>query len=500
MLRHLVFNLLRGSAALFLTACSSLEVGLLDQTPVLDPTAVTTPLATEPPAATAAPTTAPPNTDAPAPATGTLTGRVCYPSEFIPAMTAYFENVATQAVTQLPIAENQLEYSVALEPGTYTAFAWWPESEVGMGASVLVDDGASGQHAESLRPLDVPAGATVTADLCDPLPVDVRPGAAADTPPSPAGLVYASAAGVEIMDAAGQRLPLFERAKAVLSPDGAQALYVNDDDVWVVDLATGEHRNLTNTAERVEHSPQWWPARPDLVLFSSYERGREILMGPGFFPALVHTDGTGYTILFDESDTYSLAPSPDGVTVAYGLGPAGWLHNVETGHRTAFDPTQRGLDMNAQFRVPASWSLGYPVFDPTGAPRLAWNVGLFYEDGSNQISTAVFDLEAGTAHLLHPYVMPATDGFPPAARWSPDGQWLATLSWATDPNQLGLWLLRADGSGERYLGHGGSPTWSPNSRWLAWSDALGSTLATQPTGTDLYVLPRPEGSWLLDWK
>lgn len=496
--RHSYFRLLSRLTALFLTGCSALEVGLLDQTPALDPTAVTAPVATEPPTATGAATTAPQTPDTPA--TGILTGRVCYPSEFIPAMTAYFENLDSQAVTEVPIAENQLEYTVELQPGTYTAFAWRPGFEVGMGASVLVDAGDGGQRAERLRPLDVLAGATVTADLCDPLPVDVRPGSAVGMPPSPIGLVYASAAGLGQLDAAGELQPLFERAEAALSPDGTQALYLNDDDVWVADLASGQHRNLTNTPDRIEHSPLWWPARPDLVLFSSYERGREITMGPGFFPTLVHADGTGYTILFDESDTYALAPSPDGVTVAYGIGPVGWLHNVDTGHRTAFDPTQRGLEMNAQFRVPVSWSIGYPVFDPTGAPRLAWNLGLFYEDGTNQISTAIFDLEAGSAQLLHPYEMPATDGFPPAARWSPDGQWLATVAWDVDPNKLGVWLLRPEGSGERYLGQGGSPAWSPDGRWLAWSDALGSTLATRPVGTDLYVLPRPEASWLMDWK
>lgn len=480
-----------------LTACNALEVGLLEETPVLNPTGTIPPTAA-PENPTEAPTAEVPLT--PAPVTGTLTGRVCYPSEFIPAMTAYFENTGSGSITELPIAENQTTYSITLDPGTYTAFAWRPEYAVGMGASVLVDGGDGIQIAESLRPLEVPAGGTITADLCDTLPVGVQPGGVAGAPPSPAGLVYGSTNGVGVMDASGQVVPVFDRSEAVLSPDGTQALYVSDDDVWLADLGSGQHRNLTNTTDRIEHSPQWWPARPDLVLFSSYARERELTMGPGIFPTLTRTDGTGYSILFEDSDVYAFAPAPDGVTVAYGIGPVGWLHNVENGERTSFDPTQMGIDMGAQIKVPANWSIGSPAWDPTGARRMTWTIGLFFEDGTNQISTALFDLDARTSMLLHPYEMAGTDGFPPAAEWSPDGQYLVGSVWALDPNQQGLWVWRTDGSFERYLGQGGSPAWSADGQFVAWTDALNSTLASRPESTDFFVLPRPADHWLLEWR
>ncbi len=492
--------------SLALGACNVMEVGFLEETPVLNPTSTIPPTAvaqdvpsteapTEPP--TEAPAATP---DGPVATTGTLTGRVCYPSEFIPAMTAYFQNLGTTAVTELPIAENQLSYTIALEPGTYTAFSWRPTYEFGQGVSVLVDDGNGSQRAESLRPLEVAAGVTVTADLCDPLPNDVRPDGLADAPPSPAGLVYGSVSGVGIMDAAGQMLPVFNRSESVLSPDGTQALYVNDDDIWLADLGSGQHSNLTNTPDRIEHTPQRWPARPDTVLFSSHALDREILMGPGIFPTLTRTDGTGYTILFEDSDAYAMAPSPDGVTVAYGIGPVAWLHNVESGQRTPFDPTQQGLDLSAQPRQPVNVSIGNPAWDPTGTRRMTWTVGFFFEDGTNQISTGLFDLGSGTASLLHPYEMAGIDGFPPAAQWSPNGQWLAAPVWSLDPSEQGLWVWRADASFERYLGQGGSPTWSPDGRWLAWTDALNSTIASRPQSTDLFVLPRPADHWLMGWR
>jgi len=55
---------------------------------------------------------------------GQVTGSICYPSEAIPAMTAFFENQASGQATQLDIAENQGDYSIQLEPGEYLAYAY----------------------------------------------------------------------------------------------------------------------------------------------------------------------------------------------------------------------------------------------------------------------------------------------------------------------------------------------------------------------------------------
>jgi hypothetical protein len=57
---------------------------------------------------------------------GTVTGEICYPSEFNPAMTLYFEQVDTNQITQFSIPENHFNYSVLLPKGTYYAYAWAP--------------------------------------------------------------------------------------------------------------------------------------------------------------------------------------------------------------------------------------------------------------------------------------------------------------------------------------------------------------------------------------
>ena len=57
---------------------------------------------------------------------GTVTGDICYPSEFNPPMTLYFEQVGTTQIIQFSIPENHMTFSVLLPNGTYYAYAWAP--------------------------------------------------------------------------------------------------------------------------------------------------------------------------------------------------------------------------------------------------------------------------------------------------------------------------------------------------------------------------------------
>jgi hypothetical protein len=126
------------------------------------------------------------------PTTGTVTGRVCYPSEGIPPMTAYFQDTATSAVTTLDIAQNQGTYSIDLLPATYIAYAWLPGFTIGGSYSQAVPCGLTVSCTDHTPiPITVAAGGTVDdVDICDwysqdsvPLP----PGGSGPTPPAPPG-------------------------------------------------------------------------------------------------------------------------------------------------------------------------------------------------------------------------------------------------------------------------------------------------------------------------
>ena len=57
---------------------------------------------------------------------GTVTGSLCYPSEFNPPMTLYFEKAGTNETIQFSIPEAQNFYNVLLPNGRYYAYAWAP--------------------------------------------------------------------------------------------------------------------------------------------------------------------------------------------------------------------------------------------------------------------------------------------------------------------------------------------------------------------------------------
>jgi len=115
--------------------------------------------------------------------TGTANGHVCYPSEYVPQMVAYFENVDTQEVTSLPIPENQPAFSAPLPAGTYVAYAWLPDFSGGGIYSEAVPCGLSVACSDhSLIEFEVVEGGVVDGiQICDwytsPSQIPYPPGA-----------------------------------------------------------------------------------------------------------------------------------------------------------------------------------------------------------------------------------------------------------------------------------------------------------------------------------
>lgn len=60
------------------------------------------------------------------PPQGEVSGNICYPSEFNPPLTLYFELKGTNEVVQVSIPENTPSYRILLPAGRYYAYAWAP--------------------------------------------------------------------------------------------------------------------------------------------------------------------------------------------------------------------------------------------------------------------------------------------------------------------------------------------------------------------------------------
>src|SRR3972149_6150338 len=81
---------------------------------------------------------------------GSVAEKICYPSEFIPAMTVYFSNTTSGVYTELQISENQSDYQIDLGPGRYIAFA---TQRGGMGGPICEQcPAAYPQNAVTTRP------------------------------------------------------------------------------------------------------------------------------------------------------------------------------------------------------------------------------------------------------------------------------------------------------------------------------------------------------------
>jgi hypothetical protein len=90
---------------------------------------------------------------------GEVRGALCYPSEFNPPMTLYFEKAGTSETIQFSIAEDQNFYSVLIPNGTYYAYAWAPGYNL---------EGAYTHSNGLMKTFTVRGGETTyNIDLCD---------------------------------------------------------------------------------------------------------------------------------------------------------------------------------------------------------------------------------------------------------------------------------------------------------------------------------------------
>lgn len=90
---------------------------------------------------------------------GSVTGRVCFPSEQIPPMTIYLQRTDDDKVVEVSVSQNQTSFQATLEPGEYIAYAWTRNFEFG---------GAYTYSNHSLKAFAIKRGITTeNIDICD---------------------------------------------------------------------------------------------------------------------------------------------------------------------------------------------------------------------------------------------------------------------------------------------------------------------------------------------
>jgi Tol biopolymer transport system component len=332
----------------------------------------------------------------------------------------------------------------------------------------------------------MPSPTPTTGATTTPLPISSPEPPPTPTPGEPTvapppGLIYRTTDGIWRIEADADAVLLTDRVDVILSPDAlqgtgpSQALFVrdmpqtSDTDIWIIDLDTGYEWSLTGEANRMECCPQWWPGGPPHVfIFGSWPLDAELGPSTGFLTAAA-VDGSWYLVLDEQSQSNALpAPAADGGTIAWDRAGAAWLYRWGA-ELEPFDVEALGLS------VGKSGQIASPAWSPDGR-QLAWVVGGDFGQGW-QIGVGVFDLGAQTSRLLHPYAPLGRGGWPAAPTWSPNGQWLAYIARDQDLDKAGLWVVRADGEIEHFLGPTGDPVWSPDGKQLVFSAESGVQLA-----------------------
>lgn len=231
------------------------------------------------------------------------------------------------------------------------------------------------------------------------------------------------------------------------SPDGRRLALARSAarplayDIVILEIATGETTNVTNTPLVNETGPAWSPDGTKLAFAGMPNNPSNTTVG-GEDIYISDADGTNLVRVTDDAgDDYDPTWSPNGKALAY-------VH----------DPSRRA----EQATNPADYSLR-----------------LMRPDGSEQVVLSRGSDVGGTIY---------------SPSWSPDGR---RLVFTTDT--FGLWVVNRDGSGlRRATGNelkAYFAAWSPDGKWIAFTRDRAETPANIGNAVSFYKI-RPDGSQL----
>lgn len=227
------------------------------------------------------------------------------------------------------------------------------------------------------------------------------------------------------------------------SPDGSRIVFSRGNDLWMMN-ADGSGAGRVTTTPEVEWTPDISPDGTRLA----YARA----VTPEAFDIYVSAMDGSNPVALTTDGRANLHPSwsPDGTKIAF--------QSERAGGREIFVINADGTGLTQLTFTPGGSRNGGPDWSPDGR-RLVFESE---RDGSGQ----VYQMAADGTGLGPVTIMPGSNG---GAAWSPDGARLAFQSTRDDPTTYELYVMQADGTGQRNItffppGYNIFPSWRPQPR------------------------------------
>ena len=243
------------------------------------------------------------------------------------------------------------------------------------------------------------------------------------------------------------------------SPDSRyiayQTLRTGTSDIWIVDVATGEQRQLTNDI-RHDLTPRWSPDGKWIAFISDRGGQTDIWMTPV-------EGGKAIRLTNDRAVEFNPRWTPDGRSITYGQG--------EIESEVLLQPPGGG-EPRVLLALP-----GYNI--PSGDLSPDGKTILYASDRSGNNDIWSLPVAGG-----EPVVFAASPGLEDIPRYSPDGS--QVLFRSDRGGTIDLWVVPAAGGEARRLTNDPanevSHTWSPDGKSIAYGSNRGTS------GGDLWVL------------
>jgi TolB protein len=322
------------------------------------------------------------------------------------------------------------------------------------------------------------------------------------------------------------RLILLIACAGAARADGpaGRVTFMRDGGVYVLDLASGHEREVIKGLSE-DRPIEWSPDGGEILYWKHGEWGWDLWA--------VGTDGKGARNLtkVEKGGARSGAWSPDGSRVAYmrdspqglyvvgrdGTGARRLTHDGFRDERPAWSPDGKWLVyqefdfVDESARADAKFKLELYAIQADGAGKRKVTASEGSSDSASFSSKGELvyrGVRGGNGEICvmdaiggKERVLTRTPAEEHAPSWSPDGASIAF--WRDATNEHELWIMNADGAGQKKLAGAKSGLrvdrahWSPDAKWLVFggTDAGDGVWILSSGGGEPKHLPRGAGAW-----